>query len=267
MMKPTHQAGGVTLWEITVALAVALLPIPLTIVPLIIIVGAPIARWSSLWPDWDHDRATMVYRYGRRSLDLRWTRRKGAYVATVRRPGKIAQRFARYLKRRFGGHRGGTHSFLAGVPLCGAVAGVPAVVIGIALVALTGISLGTGAVLVGTVILAAIVGGASHTLLDGLTCNCWVCDPDPRTSGKIEYAGPHVDRHGTSLPGCQMFWPVIKRRFGIPLLAVESPTEKKRVLPFLQAAQYGGAVLLVAVCVIRFWQEAGTTAGPILGGP
>jgi hypothetical protein len=262
MMKPTHQAGGVAMWQLVLALALALLPIPLFVVPIAAIVGTPVARWASLWPDWDHDRATMVYRYGRRSLDLRWTRRRGPYVATVHKPGKIAQRFARYLKNRFGGHRGGTHSFLAGVPLCGLIAGVPALVINIFLVVFTGLTLAHAGLLVVIITFAGIVGAASHALLDGLTCNCWQCDPDPRRTGAIVYAGPHVDRNGMSLPGCQMLWPVIKRRFGIPLMAVESPTEKKRMLPFLQAAQLGGAALLLVVWVIKFWNEAG--AGSIL---
>ena len=262
MMKPTHQAGGVVLWLIMLSLLTALLPIPLEIVPIAAIVGAPVARGSSLWPDWDHDRATMVYRYGRRSLDLRWTRSRGPYAAVVHKPGKIAQRFARYLKRRFDGHRGGTHSFLAGVPLCGLVAGIPALVVSLVLTFFTGVTLVHAGLFTGIVVFAAIVGGASHTLLDGLTCNCWLCDPDPRGTGTIVYAGPHVDRKGMRLPGCQMLWPISKRRFGIPLMAVESPTEKKRMLPFLEVSQIGGVVLLIVVCAIRFWNEAG--AGPIL---
>jgi hypothetical protein len=247
MMAETHKAGGVTLWLVTCSL----LPVPLHLAPLVALVGVPIARWSALWPDWDHDRATMVYRYGRRRLELRWSRRNGPRIATVHTPGKTAQRFARWLKHRFGGHRGGTHSFLAGVPLCALVAGVPALVVGLALTVFTGLDISLAMILIGTVAFAGMVGAASHSLLDGLTCNCRYCDPDPKRLPRSEVR--HVDRYGDPQPGCQMLWPVVKRRFGIPMMAVESETEKQRMLPLLRVSQFGAASLLLAVWAIRLW--------------
>jgi membrane-bound metal-dependent hydrolase YbcI (DUF457 family) len=167
----------------------AVLPVP----PLAVLAGVPVAGFAALWPDWDHPQAKLA-----RTL------------------GPVTYQLAVWVERRFGGHRAGTHSLLVGLPLCAVLAGVFALGVGIPAVALTDISAGILGPLVAILMAASFVGALSHILLDCLTCNCGGCDWKPR---RTVWSGRHN-------AGVELWWPVVKRRFGLPLMPVGGTLER-----------------------------------------
>lgn len=191
-MGRTHRAGGVALWLGTCAA----LGVPAGWAA----AGAPVAWSASLWPDWDHPQATLA-----------------------RKLGPITYAFSRWVERRFGGHRAGTHSLLVGVPLAGALGGLLGLPVAV---------WGSWWLLVPVLAGAAAVGALSHVVLDCVTCNCRDCVAGWKLSG----------RHRA---GCEVVWPMVKRRFGLPLVVVGGGLERL-VRPGLWLAAGAGVFLIVS---------------------
>jgi membrane-bound metal-dependent hydrolase YbcI (DUF457 family) len=152
--------GGVTAW-----LGVcAVLPVPTVAV----LAGAPVAAVASLGPDIDSEQST-----------------------AARTLGWFTYRLALKIKRSLGGHRGGMHSLLVGIPLCAAAGVAAALGVGVPVVVQTGASVGVLWPLVAVAGAASFVGALSHSVLDSPT------------------------NHGV-----QWLWPVSRRRFGFDWLRV-----------------------------------------------
>jgi membrane-bound metal-dependent hydrolase YbcI (DUF457 family) len=167
----------------------AVLPVP----PLAVAVGVPVAAFMSWGPDIDHPQSKIA-----------------------RLLGPVSYALSVWVERRFGGHRAGMHSLLVGLPLCAVLAGVFALGVGIPVVAFTDVSVGILGPLVAVLVAASFVGALSHILLDCLTCNCGGCDWKPR---RTAWSGRHN-------AGVELWWPIVKHRFGLPLMPVGGTLER-----------------------------------------
>lgn len=186
----------------------AVLPVP----PLAVAAGVPVAAWFALWPDLDHPQAKLA-----RSL------------------GPVTYLLAVRVERAFGGHRAGTHSLLVGAPLCGLLGGLLALSVGIPTVLATDVSAAILGPAVTVLAAASFVGALSHTLLDCLTCNCGGCDDRPRRT-------PWDGRHKA---GVELWWPVVKRRYGLPVMPVGGVGELRVFRPLLMLLAGVGAVATI----------------------
>jgi membrane-bound metal-dependent hydrolase YbcI (DUF457 family) len=186
--------------------------VPWPVSPVVVLAGMPVAAFAALWPDLDHPQAKLA-----RSLG------PVTYVLSV------------WVERRFGGHRAGTHSLLVGPPLCAILAGIFALGVGLGLVALTDVSVAIVGPLVAIAAGAAFVGALSHSLLDCLTCNCGGCDWKPR---RTAWDGRHK-------AGVELWWPIVKRRYGLPVMPVGGSGELMVARPLLVVLAAVGAVFTV----------------------
>jgi membrane-bound metal-dependent hydrolase YbcI (DUF457 family) len=185
---------------------------PLPVPPVAVLAGVPVAAMSSLWPDLDHPQSTAA----------RWL-------------GPVTWWLSRRVERWFGGHRAGTHSLLVGPPLCAVLSASLVVCVLACAAVLGGLTVAQPAPVVAVAAAASYIGAVSHTLLDCLTCNCGGCDWRPR---RREWNGRHN-------AGCEIFWPWIRRRFGLPLLPVGGRREEMVVRPLLGLVAIAGAVVTV----------------------
>jgi LexA-binding, inner membrane-associated putative hydrolase len=204
MMWFNHMPGGMAAW---VAVSGALhLP------PEAAILGAAPAALGSVVPDLDNPPA--------------WLTRKVAWVIGSKPTARMC--------RRLGPHREGpAHSWPVGAPLAAALVG------GLALL-LTAVFGGVQWPIVLVSAAGGAVGQVSHGLLDGMTCNCWWCDP--RASRTPDPGRRHISKvDGRWLPGCAMLWPFSRRRWGLPVWTVDSPQERGSV-PVLLMILFGAAV-------------------------
>jgi membrane-bound metal-dependent hydrolase YbcI (DUF457 family) len=189
----------------------AVLPVP----PLAAAAGIPVAAMAALWPDLDHPQSTAA----------RWL-------------GPFTWWLSIRVERWFGGHRAGTHSLLVGAPLCAFLSALFGACVLVVTQATTGIAGPHAAAALAVLASAGYVGAASHALLDCLTCNCGGCDWRPR---RREWNGRHN-------AGCELWWPVLRRRVGLPLLPVGGQREALLVRPML-----GVAAVVAAVVTLVGW--------------
>jgi membrane-bound metal-dependent hydrolase YbcI (DUF457 family) len=204
-MRRTHVAGGVAAW---LGLA-AVVPLP----PVAVLVGVPVAASASLWPDLDHPGATAS----------RWL-------------GPVTWALSVRVERAFGGHRAGTHSLVAGAPLFGLLGGLAALAVGLGAVTLLDLDPWLAVRAAGVCAAASWAGAVSHVLLDMVTCNCGGCDR--RRARRRPWDGRHR-------AGVEVLWPLVRRRFGVPLLPVGGELERLLARPLVAAlgALAGAAVL------------------------
>ena len=213
MMASNHVRGGVALWLLVAAAA----PLP----PAAEIAGVPIAAAASFIPDLDHP-ITKISNSG----------------------GILTQWLSRRVRRWFGGHRYGTHSLILGAPLCAVLSAVLVACGWWAAEIRAGHSLGSPWSAVGLIAAASYVGAASHALLDSVTCNCAWCDHRPGSRWP-PVTLEHCSRDGRPAPGCALLYPWVRRRVGLPMLAVNSWREKKIVAPLLYGLGIVAATLTV----------------------
>jgi hypothetical protein len=227
MMWFNHMPGGVASWLAVSGVA--------HLGPEAAILGCAPAALGSLVPDLDNPSAWLPQRLsGDRAL-RRSLRRIGfprALAARVARRSP-AYRVMSRVGRRLGPHReGAAHSWPVGAPLAAALVG------GLALLA-TALLGGPQWQVVAVSAAAGAVGQVSHGLLDGVTCNCWACDP--RASRTPDPGRRHVSKvDGRRLAGAAVLWPFSRRRWGLPLLTVDSDDERGAV-PVLLAIATGVA--------------------------
>ena len=200
-MRSQHMLGGAALWLGTTAV----LPVP----PVVALAGVPVAAYTALWPDIDSEQSTAA----------RWL-------------GPVTYRLALRIKRRYK-HRGQVHSLFWGVPLVAVLATVTALVVGVAVVASTDVSVGVLWPLAGTVGAASLVGAASHPLLDFPTYGCGAC----ATGRGICKGHPN--------PGSAMLWPLIRGRVGVAWILVGGRVERQVARPVLLGLAGVAAVFTV----------------------
>jgi len=140
--------------------------------PGVVLLGAPIAAAAGLLPDIDHHGSTVT-----RSL------------------GFVTGLVYGLVDRTMGGHRAGAHSIVVGIPLFTGAAAAPAVFLGWPW----------------WLVVAVLLGAASHTALDCLT----------GAPGNWDTAG------------CAVLWPLSRRRYGVPLMRTGSVYEVWLLRPLL----------------------------------